>query len=514
VRRLLLPIAFVLAATLPAVPAAAAACPTTAGSIDVTRATVPEMRAALDAGTVTSRQLTETYLARIAALNDQGPRLHAVITVAPDALARADAADAARATGAPLGPLAGIPVLLKDNLDTFDLPTTAGAKAMLGAPPPRDAFVSARIREAGAVILGKANMSEWATSISKRQGLSFSNAGGRIRNPYDGGDTSGSSNGSAVAAASSLAALTVGTETQGSIMLPSFINSAVGIKPTLGLVSRGGVVPLIPEFDTPGPITRTVGDAALLLNLLTGVDRRDPVTRRQRGHVAADYTRALRPGALRGARIGVPRELAREPLARVVGRQRLVRALRAQGATIVPLHSPPFVGGPSLPAGQASFKRTLDEYLRDRGRTSPRHSLADVVRYNRRHGRKAVRYGQTFLVEAQAIGAAGRRRAPGRLNAFRRKAHRKLDRVMRRHRLDAVLSPRLVAAVTATSAGHPSVTVPAGYAGRTPFGMVLVGARWSERKLIGYAYDFEQATRAWRSPAAVNPRFAAACPAG
>lgn len=513
--RLRLHLAALVVAAAVALPSSAAlACPTTAGSIDVTRATVPEMLAALEAGTVTSRQLTEAYLARIAALDDRGPRLRAIIAVAPDALAQADAVDAARAAGEPLGPLAGIPVLLKDNMDTFDLPTTAGAKAMLGPPPPADAFVTARLRAAGAVILGKANMSEWATAIAPRAGLGFSNVGGRLRNPYDGGDVSGSSNGSAVAAGASLAALTVGSETQGSVVLPSFLASAAGIKPTRGLVSRGGVVPLLPSFDTLGPIARTVTDAALLLSQMTGVDPRDPVTRAQRGHVVDVDADALRPGALRGARIGVPRELDPNPMARVVGRRTIVRVLRRAGATIVPLRTGLWVGTAPEAAIHGEFKRAVNRYLRERGPTSPRRSLADVVRFNRRHGREAVRYGQAFLVKAQAATRAQQRRSGAQLAAFRRRARRAIDGAMRRKRLDAILAPRLVAAVTATSAGYPHVTVPAGYRGRTPFGMVLVGRPWSEPRLIGYAYDFEQRTRARRSPAELNPRFAAVCPNG
>ncbi|HWV85526.1 MAG TPA: amidase family protein [Capillimicrobium sp.] len=494
---------------------ATAACPTTAGAIDVTRASVPELRAALDAGTVTSRQLVETYLARIAAVNRSGPDLRAVILTAPDALAQADAADAARAEGRPQGPLAGIPVLLKDNLDTHDMATTAGAKAMLGAPPPTDATVTAKLRAAGAVILGKANMSEWATSISKRAGLSFSDVGGRLHNPYDGGETSGSSNGSAIAASASLAALTVGTETQGSVVLPSFLNSAVGIKPTMGLVSRGGVVPLLPAFDQPGPITRSVTDAALLLSLMTGIDPRDPVTRRQRGHVPAEgYEAFLRTGALRGARIGLAPTLARDPMARIVGQRRLIATLRRAGATIVPIRSKLWVGTAPGSAIYGEFKRAVNRYLRERGPTSPRHSLAEVIAYNRQHGREAVRYGQTFLLRAQAAGRRAQRTAGRRLAAYVDASSRAIDRAMDRHRLDAILSPRLVAAVTATSGGHPHVTVPAGYAGRTPYGLVLVGRKWSEPKLVGYAYDFEQATRAWRSPADLNPAFAAVCAAG
>jgi amidase len=491
--------------------ASAATCPYRAGGVDVTTATIPQLRAALAAGRVSSVLLTRTYLARIAAVNDAGPHLHVVIMTAPDALMQARSADMARASGVNLGPLAGIPILLKDNLDTFDMPTTAGAKAMLGPPPPTDAFVAARLRNAGAVILGKTNMSEWATSISKRAGLSFSDVGGRLHNPFDGGDTSGSSNGSAIAATASLAAATVGSETQGSITLPSFVNSAVGIKPTYGLTSSGGVIPLVPTFDVVGPIARDVTDAALMLGLMTGVDPRDPATAEQEGHVTTDFTRYLRRGALRGARIGIPRPIADDPSARVTGLRQISKVLRAAGATLVPMPGKLFVGLPPANGVYGEFKSSLNEYLHARGPRSPRESLADVVAFNREHGKQAVRFGQEFLLEAEKVDEAGQSRAFRQLESYREKAHAAIDAAMDGQDVDAILAPRLVAAVTATSAGHPAVTVPAGYDGRHPFGAIFVGRRFSEPQLIGYAYAFERLTHAHRSPAEISPRFAAAC---
>jgi amidase len=496
-------------AGLPAAVSAAPTCPIAAGPVNVTTATVPQLRAALAAGTVTSRRLTEAYLARIAAVNHAGPALHAVITVAPNALAQADAADAARAAGRPAGPLRGIPVLVKDNLDTFDLPTTAGAVAMLGAPPPRDAFIVARLRAAGAVILGKANMSEWATSVSPKAGLSWSDTGGRAINPYDRGDTSGSSNGSAIAAAASLAPLTVGSETQGSIILPSFLNSAAGLKPTVGLVSRGGVVPLIPEFDTPGPIARDVTDVAVELGLLTGVDPRDPVTKAQRGHVSRDYTRFLRRGALRGVRIGVVPNSG-GGIGAITGKARIERVLRRLGARLVPIREKLFVGVPGKSV-LGSFRNAVNAYLKGRGPTSPRHSLDDVIAFNDAHGTAAVRYGQDFLLDAQKVSAKNARTAHAVTQRFVLKTRRAMDDALRRNRVKALLVSRGVSSITNTSGGNPAITVQAGYHGRTPYGMVLTGPRWSEGRLIAYAYAFEQATHAYRSPARIDPAFRAAC---
>lgn len=508
-------VAIVASVALTGSPPAAAAispCPAMAGPVHVTTATLPEIRDALASGEVTSRELTETYLARIEALNDTAPKLRAVIMTAPDALVQADAADRARTLGLVASPLAGIPILIKDNLDTFDMPTTAGAKAMLGAPPPADAYVTARLRGAGAVIFGKANMSEWATSISAKAGLSFSDVGGRLHNPYDGGETSGSSNGSAIAAASSLAAGTVGSETQGSIVFPSYVNSAVGIKPAIGLVSRGGVIPLVPTFDTPGPIARDVASATLMLGYMTGIDPRDPATRAQRGKAKSDYTPYLDETALEGARIGIMRNLSTEAETRIIGRKGIVRALGREGAKRVPLRERVFAGTAPPTGILGEFKRKVNEYLRGRGETSPMSSLKEIVGFNRRNGRKAVRFGQSFLIKAQSTSGPDESKATARLLRFRAKTHRVIQRTMDRHDLDAILVPRVIAAITATSAGHPHVTVPAGYRGRSPYGMVLVGRRFSEPKLIGYAYDFERATRAHRSPAEFNPKYAAVCP--
>ncbi|HTU16130.1 MAG TPA: amidase family protein [Solirubrobacterales bacterium] len=486
-------------------------CPAIAGSVDVTKASIQQIRAALLRGSVTSRQLTETYLARIAAVNRTGPKLNAVIMTAPDALAQADAADQAIAAGESRGRLAGVPILIKDNLDTHDMPTTAGAKAMLGDPPPTDAFVTARLRAAGAVILGKANMSEWATAIAPRAGLGFSNVGGRLANPYGGYNTSGSSNGSAIAASSSLAAGTVGSETQGSIVLPSFINSAAGIKPTLGLVSRGGVVPLIPTFDTPGPIARDLSSAALMLGLMTGIDPRDPATRSQRGHVPRDYQRFLRSDGLKGARIGVTPNVGEGPTDRILGKGRITKTLARQGATVLPIPEDLADAGAPSRGGPADFKQGLNRYLEERGPTSPMKSLAEVIEFNRAGGKAAIKFGQEFLLDAEAVSRADEVKGPKILKRFRAETHRVIERAMNRHDLDAILVPRVIAAITATSAGHPHVTVQAGYLKGRPFGMVLVGRRWSEGKLISYGSDFEKATRAYRSPARFNPAFATAC---
>jgi amidase len=489
-------------------------CPVAVDGLDLTTATIPQLRAALDSGATSTRALVEGYLARIEALNRTGPELRSVIVTAPDALEQADAADAARAAGTARGPLAGIPVLIKDNFDTTDFDTTAGAKAMLGTPPPRDAFVVSRLREAGAILLGKANMAEWATSISPKQPLGFSDVGGLMHNPYTNGDPSGSSGGSAIAAASGLAGSTIGSETAGSIILPSFFNSAVGIKPTRGLVSRGGVIPLLPQNDTGGPIDQNVTDAATMLGLMTGVDPRDPVTAKQVGHAFTDYTQFLDPNALQGARIGIQRSVG-EDVYSIPGLDRIKADLETAGADVVQLDDTLKVAGGSPEdfntSFQAQFRASLNRYLRARGPTSPMGSMADVVAFNRRGGRDAVHYGQELLVDAENLTPADKRRAKSRLARVKTASREAMLAPFRRENLDALVVSLGASSVTNTTAGFPAVTVPAGYLDPDPFGVVFTGRRWSEPDLIGYAYAYERATAAWRSPATINPDFAAAC---
>lgn len=491
-----------------------AACPSEVDGLDLTTATIPQIRAALDSGQTTTRALTEGYLARIEALNQTGPTLRAVIVTAPDALEQADAADAARAAGAAQGPLAGIPILVKDNFDTADFQTTAGAKAMLGPPPPRDAFVVERLRDAGAIVLGKANMAEWATKISEDQPLRFSDVGGMMHNPYTNGDTSGSSGGSAVASSSGLAASTIGSETAGSVILPSYFTSAVGIKPTRGLLSRGGVIPLLPQNDTPGPIDQNVTDAAEMLGLMTGVDPRDPVTAKQVGHAFTDYTRFLDPNALEGARIGIQKPTG-DSLFSIPGLEEIRANLEAAGANVVQLEDTLQVqgGGPEdvVPSFLAQFRASLNRYLRARGPTSPMGSLAEVVAFNRRGGREAVRFGQSLLIDAEKLTPREKRLAKSRLARVKTKSRETMLAPLERHDLDALLVSPAVSSTTNTNAGFPAVTVPAGYIDGQPFGAILTGKRWHEPELISYAYAYEREAQAWRSPATINPDFAAAC---
>ena len=460
---------------------------------------------------MTSRQLVAAYLARIDALNHRGPHLGALITThRATVFAAAAAADRARAEGRVRGPLAGIPVVVKDNFDTVDFATTAGAKAMLGSPPGRDATVVRDLRAAGAIILGKANMSEWATSIAPRAPLGFSDVGGFATNAYDNGDPGGSSNGSAIAAASTMAATTLGTETSGSIIFPALLDSVVGIKPTHGLTSRAGVVPLLDQFDVPGPIARSVSDAALTLDQMVGIDPRDPETRKQRGHVPRSYLQFLRAGALHGARVGVPRGAAsRDPRLRITGLVTIRRALIRAGAVLVDVPDTLFVH--TFPVyAKSLFKQQLDDYLQHR-KHSPQRSLASIVAFNRRRGLRAVRFGQQFLTSALATTPAQARTAALRIRALQRDDSARLSRWLKKLHLDAYIVSPVISSLTVTPAGYPSITVPAGYDGKHPFGVIFAGRRWDEGRLIALGFSYEQATHARRSPALINPRFAAAC---
>jgi amidase len=296
------------------------------------------------------------------------------------------------------------------------------------------------------------------------------------------------------------------------------VNSAVGIKPTRGLISRGGVIPLLGQNDTPGPIDQNVTDSAVMLGLMTGVDPRDPVTAKQIGHSGDDYTRFLDANALQGARIGIqkPVPVVEDGAFEIPGLGQIRSGLEAAGATVVKLDetlrvTP--VGREKFTASFLSqFRAQLNRYLRQRGPTSPRRSLADVVAFNRRGGREAVRFGQSRLIEAERLPPQDRRRAKSRLADVKTASRRALTRALDRNDLDALAVSPGASSITNTSAGYPAVTVPAGYLGGAPFGAILTGRKWSEPDLIGYAYSFEQATKAWRSPADLNQRFAEACP--
>ncbi len=499
----------------PGTPSSAAPAPGGASVGGASGASVGGLQRALSAGTLTSAGITTFYLERIHRLN---PALHAVITVNPDAAAEARASDAARAGGTPRGPLEGIPVLVKDNIQVAGMPTTAGSPALLGARGP-DAFLVRRLREAGAVIIGKANLSEWANFRSTHSTSGWSTLGGQTANPHAlQRNPSGSSSGSAAGVAAGLAPVAVGTETDGSIVCPASACGVVGIKPTLGLISRTGIVPISPAQDTAGPMARSVADAAALLSVLAAADPEDPACASsrpdtERTGAGAGYAGCCDPGALRGARIGVWRDgsaAAGATTAAVL--DSAAARLRERGAAVIdPVELPGAdkIGQPEGAALLHEFRHSIGAYLATLPGNPPR-SLAELIGFNQRNADLVLaRFGQEVFEQAEA---AGGRTDPGYL-ALRADAAR-LARVavetpLVTHRLDAIValtaSPAWLTDYVlgdhdvfhtsgpAAVGGYPAVSVPFGYVWGLPVGISFMGPRWSESRLIALAYAFEQA---------------------
>jgi amidase len=486
---------------------------TEADAFAVDEATVADLQAAMAAGELTSRALTETYLARIDTID---PTLRSVLETNPDALAIADAMDAERRSGEVRGSLHGIPVLVKDNIDTADrMKTTAGSFALGDVRPARDASVVGRLRDAGAVILGKANLSEWANFRSTRSSSGWSARGGQCRNPYAlDRSPCGSSSGSGVAVSANLCAVAVGTETDGSV------NGIVGIKPTVGLVSRSGVVPVSHTQDTPGPMARTLADAAALLSALAGADDRDEAT--AEAHVESDYTAFLDPHGLRGARIGVARNLAgfNDRVDRLF--EDALAAMRDLGAEIVDPADIPHTDeleDPELEVFLFEFKTDLEAHLGSLGPSQPCRTLTELIAFNDEHADVEMPFfGQERFENAAEKGPLTEPAYLEALATCRRLSRGEgIDAVMDEHRLDALVAPSNAPAwridyangdhylggnsTPAAVAGYPNVTVPMGFAFDLPIGLSFMGRAWSEGMLIRLASAFERATRHRRRPA-------------
>ena len=496
---------------------------------ELEEATIAELGRLMTDGERTSAEITGLYLGRIEALDRQGPALRSVIETNPDALEIAEELDRERAAGNVRGPLHGVPILLKDNIATADRnTTTAGSLALEGSIPARDAFVAARLRQAGAVLLGKANLSEWANFRSRRSSSGWSARGGQCRNPYVlNRNPCGSSSGSGVAASANLCAAAVGTETDGSIVCPSSANGLVGIKPTVGLVSRSGIVPISAVQDTAGPMARTVADAAALLSGMTGEDPLDEAT--AGSPVPTDLTRHLAGSDLdlgiatdlSGLRIGVGRQFLDRDTRVDALMEQAVEALRGLGAEIVdPVEIAHLdeVGRHEYEAMLYEFKAGLNEYLAGLGDGAPVRTLADVIAFNEANAAEEMPYfGQETLIAAEAKGPltdAAYRTA--REEAKRLSRDEGLDATLRRHELDAILGPSggpawvtdlvhgggyaIGSSRAAAVAGYPNVTVPAGYVHGLPVGVSFFGAVWREPTLIRIAWSFEQTTRHRRPP--------------
>ncbi|MFJ4462922.1 amidase [Streptomyces sp. NPDC088928] len=485
------------------------------------RATIPELQEDMKGKRLTSKELTQAYLDRIHRLN---PRLNAVVTVNPDALDLARKSDELRRTGEVRGPLEGIPVLIKDNIDTADRqPTTAGSTALSHSKPAQDAFLVKKLRDAGAVILGKTNMSEWANFRSLEQTAGWSATGGQTRNPYVlDRSPCGSSSGSAVAAAAALAAVTIGSETDGSIVCPASVTSTVGIKPTLGMVSRSGMIPITSRHDTAGPIARNTTDAALALWAIHGSDTADTATSDADTALPSDYREVLDPNALRGKRIGVWRKghIGVDP---DVDRafDAAVQRLRALGATVVEgadvADSKDMMQKDMLPAVLTEFKHDLNAYLAATPGPHPKN-LTELIAFNKRNSAVEMpKFGQELFEMADKtdgdVDAPVYRQHRG---AATRQARQAIDGVLAEHRLDAIVTPTGIPTPTVEAldptpfesstrnsavAGYPHITVPAGYArGVLPLGVSFLGTRYSDANLLSYAYAFERATPVRKAP--------------
>ncbi len=494
-----------------------------ADAFELDEKTIADLQEGMRSGSLTARSIAEKYLSRIAAIDKQGPRLNSVIELNPDALAIADTLDAERKTRGARGPLHGIPVLIKDNIDTADrMSTTAGSLALEGSIAQRDAFIAQKLREAGAVILGKTNLSEWANFRSTRSTSGWSGRGGLTRNPYVlDRNPCGSSSGSGVAVSANLCSVAIGTETDGSIVCPATTNGIVGIKPTLGLVSRSGIIPIAHSQDTAGPMARTVADAAILLGVITGIDSRDAATSKSEGKSFTDYTRFLDPNGLKGARIGVARKYFgfNDDVDRLMSEA--IEAMKRSGSIIVDpvdLEKPNEYEESEIEVLLYEFKSDLNRYLSDLGPKAPFHSLKEIIDFNEKNrSREMPFFGQELFLRAEAKGPLTSPEYLKALEKNRRLSRTEgIDAVVAKDRLDAIVAPTggpswttdLVngdhytggSSTPAAVAGYPSITVPAGFIHGLPVGISFFGAAYSEPALIKLAYAFESATRRRRPP--------------
>src|SRR6266550_386449 len=514
-----------LAAAVGAAPLAAATPPfprPTVPAFDLDETTIDQLQDGMRRGAYTARSLCQKYLARIGAIDRRGPALRAVIETNPDALATAARLDAERKAGQVRGPLHGIPVIIKDNIATADrMQTTAGSLTLVGATAPRDAAVVRRLREAGAVIIGKTNLSEWANFRSSQSSSGWSGRGGQCLNPYAlDRNPCGSSSGTGSAIAANLVAVGVGTETDGSVVCPSSAAALVGIKPTLGLVSRRGIVPIAHSQDTAGPMARTMRDAAILLGVLAGADTEDAIT--ATGPGITDYTRFLDPNGLKGATIGVARTklMGYHPATDLLV-ARAIDVMRQQGATIVDPADIPHLGeydADELTVLLYEFKTDLNAYLAEFALGAPVKTLEDIIDWNAHNAdRELPFFGQDLLIKAQAKGALTTQEyVDARAKCLRLAAAEGLKAVLDEKKLDAIVAPTgnpawpidLVngdhflggSSTPAAVAGFAHVTVPAGDVFGLPVGLSFIGGPFSEPTLLKLAYAYEQATKLRRPP--------------
>jgi amidase len=497
--------------------------PAAVPSFEFDELTISELQDGMKSGKDSARSLAEKYLARIQAVDKRGPAVNSVIETNPDALAIAEALDGERKEKGPRGPLHGVPVLIKDNIDTADkMMTTAGSLALVGSKPPTDSVVAQKLRQAGAVIIGKTNLSEWANIRSRRSTSGWSGRGGLTKNPYAlDRNACGSSSGSGAGVSANLCAAAIGTETDGSIVCPSSANGIVGIKPTVGLVSRTGIIPISHTQDGAGPMCRTVRDAAIVLGSLTGVDAADSATADSQGRSYTDYTQFLKADGLRGARIGVVRKAFgfSDRVDKIM--ESALEVMRKEGAILVDPADIETAGkwaDTEMTVFMYELKADLNAYLARPGFNAPAKTLKDIIEFNDRNHEKEMPYfGQDFFLKAEAKGPLTSQEYLDALAKNRQLARKEgIDAIMDKHNLDALVGPTggpawltdLVdgdhfgggSSGAAAVAGYPNITVPAGYIFGMPVGVSFFGRAWSEPLLIRLAYAFEQSTKVRKRP--------------
>ncbi|OMD39455.1 amidase family protein [Paenibacillus odorifer] len=478
-------------------------------SFEIVEATIPEIQAALESGDITSKQLVLMYYERIADHDKNGLTINSVLEINPDALFIAESLDVERAIKGSRGPLHGIPVLLKDNINTGDkMHTSAGSLALANSFAGEDAFIVTKLREAGAIIMGKANMTEFANFMTNGMPSGYSSRGGQVLNPYNiSTPTGGSSAGSAVAVACNFCTVSVGTETSGSILNPGNLGSIIGIKPTVGLLSRSGILPLSNTQDTAGPMARTVRDAVLLLNAMLGNDNHDAAMGTNVGKIHEDYTIFLDENGLQGARIGIPRdyyfeELTDEQLALF---NASVDRMRELGATIIDpadIKTAREISYSSVVLNE--FKTALNAYLSRLGPGAPMRTLKDIIDFNHAHPLETLRYGQATLIDAEYT-SSGTQTEPKylrhRATDLKLCKEEGIDATMKEYNLDALLFPADFGARITSRAGYPSIVVPSGYTSAgAPFGVTFSAKAYQEPTLIKLAYAYEQHYKVRKAP--------------
>ncbi len=483
--------------------------------------TITQLQQGYDNGDFTVAEVVQAYLDRIKAIDDSGPTLNAVIEVNPDALAIAGQLDQELKDGKKRGPMHGVPVLLKDNIDTHDqMSTTAGSRALAGSHPLQDSYISMKLREAGAVIIGKANLSEWANFRGNLSSSGWSGVGGQTKNPYVlDRNPCGSSSGSGVAVSANLTMIAIGTETNGSIVCPATANGIVGIKPTVGLLSRSGIVPISFTQDTPGPMARTVTDAAIALGVMTGIDPADSKTAASEGKALTDYTAFLKEDGLKGKRLGWFTSARGNHFKVDILMQHAANYLKSQGAEVIEIDNiyDREVGSLSFQVLLWEFKDGLNRYFASLGENAPVKNVEDLIEFNRKDSIEMLYYDQELVLEAQKKGDVSSPEFQEILAKMNRLVREEgIDRVMKEHNLDAFIAPTgspawktdlvngdsytVSSSSPAAIAGYPNITVPMGYIDGLPVGISFFSRSWSEPLLIEIAYSYEQGTKYRKAP--------------